>query len=91
MFVKNNYMTVQELKLSIADLLEYTNDTEVLQSIYTLLRKLPQEEEDIVGYEVEGEPISEDELVASLLEASRESKVGNRITMSELKREFGLE
>jgi hypothetical protein len=84
-------MTVQELKFSIQHLLEYTNDAEILQSIYTLLRKLPQEEEDIAGYEVEGEAISEDELLATLLEASRDSKAGNKISMNELKREFGLE
>lgn len=81
-------MNITELKLSITQLLENTNDSEVLQSIYTLLKKLSQEEESIVGYDVEGEPISEDELVATILEASRDSKVGNKLAMNDLKREF---
>lgn len=84
-------MNITELKFSIRQLLENTNDTEVLQSIYTLLKKLSQEEESIAGYDVEGEPISEDELVATILEASRDSKAGNKIAMNDLKREFGLE
>jgi len=84
-------MNITELKFSITQLLENTNDTEVLQSIYTLLKKLSQEEESIAGYDVEGEPISEDELVASILEASRDSKAGNKIAMDDLKREMGLE
>ncbi len=83
-------MNITELKFSITQLLENTNDTEVLHSIYTLLKKLSQEE-SIAGYDVEGEPISEDELVATILEASRDSKAGNKIAMDDLKREMGLE
>lgn len=82
-------MTTQELKITIYDLLSKTDDPDVLQGIYLLLRKLLVAEEDnIVGYEANGTPIKADEFIASVLEAEEDIKNGRIISLEELKAEF---
>ncbi|MEK7257086.1 MAG: hypothetical protein AAB316_20190 [Bacteroidota bacterium] len=44
-----------------------------------------------VGYEPGGEPITEEELVRSILEGSQEAKAGEKIPFHQLKAEFGLQ
>lgn len=84
-------MDIQNLKISIVHLLSDTHDVEVLQSIHTLLRKMPSSEDmDIAGYEADGEPISEEELIHSILEASADAKSGNTISFEKMKAELGL-
>lgn len=84
-------MSTKDLKLSIIQLLENTTDAEVLQSIYVLLTRLqPEASSDTVGYEADGEPISEEELIHSILEGSRQVREGEKISMEDLKRELGL-
>lgn len=84
-------MTTQDLKLSIVDLLEDTSDAEVLQSIYVLLTRIqPTEQDDIAGYEADGEPITEEALVASILEGSREARAGQKISMENMRAELHI-
>ena len=84
-------MTTKDLKISIAHLLEDTSDVEVLQSIYVLLTRVQSAaQDDIIGYEASGEAITEDELVASILEGSRQARAGQKIAFKDLKAELGL-
>jgi len=85
-------MTSKELRFSIINLVQKTEDPEILQSIYTILKKIiAPAPAEVAGYETDGTPITEDELVKSILEGSREAKAGNKIPFEQLKAEFGLQ
>ncbi len=85
-------MNSKELRFSIINLVQETEDPEILQSIYTILKKfLTVEPSNFVGFEVDGTPITEEELVKSILEGTREAKAGNKIPFEQLKAEFGLQ
>ena len=82
-------MSTNELRLSIASLLEQTDDAELMQSILILLRKsLAMPAPGIAGYEADGTPITGDELVASILEASQEVRMGKKVALADLKKEL---
>lgn len=82
-------MSTKELRLSITTLLEQTDDAELMQSILVLLRKsLSIPAPGITAYEADGTPITEEELVASILEASQEVRAGKKFTLADLKKEF---
>ena len=79
-------MSNEQLKYTIGNLLEEIEDTELLNSIYILL-KHTQVQDDIVGYEVDGTPISEEALVASILEDRPNDAL---ISFEDMKKELGL-
>ena len=80
-------MSTIELRRSITSLLEQTDDIELMQSVLVLLRKsLAVPAPGIAGYEADGTPITEDELVASILESSQEVREGKKIAFDDLKR-----
>lgn len=82
-------MSTVELRLSIVALLEQTEDAELMQSILVLLRKsMAVPAPGVVAYEADGTPLTEDELVASILEASREVREGKKISLDDLKKEL---
>lgn len=82
-------MSTLELRYSISALLEQTDDTELMQSILVLLRKsLALPAPGIAAYEADGTPITEDELVASILGASVEMRAGKKIALADLKQEL---
>lgn len=82
-------MSNEQLKYSISHLLDEIEDTELLNSIYVLL-KHTQPMEDIVGYEVDGSAISEEELIASILEDKPGIAAGQVISFEDMKKELGL-
>ncbi len=84
-------MAATDLRYALYDLLEQTDDIEILSAILALLRKsaIPGASK-IVGYEASGSSITEDELVISILESSREMRQGNSISFASMKRELGL-
>ena len=82
-------MSNEKLKNSINHLLDKIDDTELLNSIYVLL-KHTQPTEDIVGYEVDGSAISEEELIASILEDRLGIAAGQVISFEDMKKELGL-
>ena len=82
-------MSTRELRHSIATLLNQTEDAELMQSILVLLsRSLAQPAPGIAAYEADGAPITEDELVKSILEAGKEIQAGNKIALTDLKKEL---
>ncbi len=82
-------MSTVELRLSIVALLEQTDDAELMQSILVLLRKsLAAPAPGVIAYEADGTPITEDELVASILEAGKEVREGKKISLVDLKKEL---
>ena len=84
-------MSARDLKLSIHQLLEQTEDTETLALVYALLKKLTFfDESGIIGYEPDGTPITDEEFVESVLESSREAKTGKIFTHAEMKTLLGI-
>ena len=85
----SNEMSTLELRHSISSLLEQTEDAELMQSILVLLRKsLTVPSPGIVAFDAEGAPITEEELVESILEGSREVRAGRKIALIDLKNEL---
>ena len=79
-------MTTQELRITIHELVNKTEDQDVLQGIYLLLNKLlSAEDEDIVGYETDGTPITTDEFIRSIIEADEDIEKGNIISLQAMK------
>ena len=80
-------MGAPELKFSIHQMLDDTEDPEVLALVYALLKKftLLGSDENVVGYEADGTPISDSEFVSSILESSRESRAGQTLSHEEMK------
>ncbi len=85
-------MGAPELKFSIHQLLDETEDPEVLALVYALLKKfaLLGTDDNVVGYEADGTPISDDKFVSSILASSQEAKSGNVLTHEEMKTLLGL-
>ncbi len=85
-------MTTQELKFSITHLVQETEDSELLFSLYTIMKRMfPEKAERIAGYEADGQPITEEELVESILISQQEVRAGKKIPFQQLKTEFGLQ
>lgn len=80
-------MTTQELRITIHGLVNETDDPEILRSIYVLLKKLiaNSTDNDVVGYEADGTPVSADDLIASALEAEEDIKNGRIVSLKEIK------
>lgn len=84
-------MSARDLKFSIHQLLEKTEDPETLALVYALLKKLTFfEENDIIGYEPDGTPITDKEFIESVLESSREAKAGKILSHLEMKTLLGI-
>lgn len=84
-------MTNQELKVTIHNLVNDTDDPEILQSIYILLKKLllTDEEDGIIGYEADGTPITTENFIQSIMEADEDIEKGNGISHSDMKAKYG--
>lgn len=81
-------MTIQKLQIKINDLVNETDDPEILKSIYVLLKKLLSnsiDDDTIVGYTANGSPISTEELIASAQEGEEDIKNGRIMLLDELK------
>lgn len=87
-------MSALDLKISIRQLLDKTDDPEVLTIIYALLHKLMPEGQskgtDIIGYETDGTPISEAALIQSVLASKTEVNAENYIKHADMKAMLGL-
>jgi len=86
-------MSTQELKITINELVNRTDDPEILLSIHVLLKKLLSTKSDtnIAGYAPSGAPISKEELIASILEADLDIQKGNGISLSDMKKKYGVQ
>ena len=85
-------MSAQDLKLSIGQLLTTTEDPEILALVYALLKKFSLFEADgIAGYEADGTPITDEDLVESIVASSREVRAGQIISHAEMKNLLGLQ
>jgi hypothetical protein len=85
-------MSALDLKISINQLLDRTDDPEVLALVYALLKKMTTfyDTADIIGYEADGTPITERELIQSIIESTESVKNGNFVTHHDMKLMLGL-
>ncbi len=86
-------MTTQELRVTIHHLINKTDDPEILQSIYVLLKNLLSGEldNDIVGYEADGAPITSEAFLRSILKADEDIERGNAISFQAMKAKYGVQ
>jgi hypothetical protein len=85
-------MSSQALKLNIHDLVNKTEDEEVLQGIYLLLKKFIANNDDhFTEFETDGTSFSDLEFVNSILDADTEIEKGNFIANSDMKVKFGYQ
>lgn len=84
-------MNAQELRLSIFDMLKTTEDTETLGLVLALLAKLlHREDANVIGFEADGTPITEDDFVESILQSSADSRVNGVTPHAAFKAQFGI-
>jgi len=84
-------MSAKDLRVSIQDLLDKTDDAEVLELVYSLLQKLMDKNEvHAFAFEGDGTPISEKEFVESVLQSSQEAKTKGAISHKDMKARFGI-
>jgi len=85
-------MNVSSLKLNIRNLIDQTDDQEALILVYALLKRITyaHTDSDIAGYEADGSPITEQDLINSILASSEESKKSKVMTTKEMKKMVGL-
>ncbi|MEQ1747446.1 MAG: hypothetical protein ABMA02_18595 [Saprospiraceae bacterium] len=82
-------MAIQDLKITIHELVNKTNDEEVLRSIYLLLQKLLASDDDIMGFEADGTPITVEDFIRSIQEADEDIEAGNAIPHADMKARYG--
>jgi hypothetical protein len=82
-------MTIQELKLSIHGLVNKTDDPDVLQSIYLLLKKVLAADSEFIGFEADGTPITVEDFIRSVQEAEEDMDAGNSIPHETMKARYG--
>ncbi len=83
-------MTIQELRAAIHELVNKTDDPNVLQGIYLLLKKLLTADDDIIGFEADGTPITTDDFIRSIMEADEDIEAGHGISQEEMKAKYGM-
>lgn len=83
-------MDTHEIKLSLHDLINETDDPEILQSIHVLLKRLLAfSPKNVAGYEPDGTAVSDEELVSSVLESREDVQRGNFYTLEAMKAQLG--
>ena len=88
-FFKIDTYDTQELKLTIHELVNKTDDPDVLQGMYLLLKKLLAADDDIVGFEADGTPITAEDFIHSILDAEEDIEAGNGIPHAAMKAKYG--
>ena len=84
-------MSAKDLRLSIHGLLDETDDSEILELVYSLLKKLTDKKEvQAFAFEGDGTPISEKEFIESVLQSSQEVKAKGAISHKDMKIRFGI-
>lgn len=81
-------MNTQELKLSIHELVNKTDDPDVLKGIFLLLKKLRPENDDFMGFEADGSPITTEDFIQSITDADADIDAGNGISHAEMKTKY---
>jgi hypothetical protein len=85
-------MSSQTLKLNIHDLVNKTEDEDVLQGIYLLLKKfIANNNDNFTEFETNGTSVSDLEFVSTILDADAEIEKGNYLTNSDMKAKFGYQ
>lgn len=78
-------MSAQKLKLSILEIINKENDEVVLRAIKDVVESIVSiKKKQVVGYAVNGEPITGEELEKSVLTASENAKKGNLVSQEVL-------
>lgn len=78
-------MGTAELRKEVQSYIEKADDR-FLRMVHALKREY--EESDTVGYEVDGTPITQEDLIQEAREASAQVKAGNYFTQEDLEKEM---
>ncbi len=82
---KQSSMGTAELRKEVHSLIEKA-DKGFLKKVYAMSKE--QEKAIVVGYEVDGTPITQEDLIKQAREASAQVKTGNYITQEDLEKEM---
>ncbi|MGF1587276.1 MAG: hypothetical protein ACFCUM_18295 [Bacteroidales bacterium] len=79
-------MNTEELKKELHNFIEKA-DNRFLKMVHAMAKSYEDEEAIVVGYEVDGTPITKEELINEAREASAQVKSGNYITQEDLEKD----
>lgn len=78
-------MSVQELKISIQQLVEKENDEAILKAIKDVVKSIVSiRKRQIVGFDADGKPMTGEDLEKIVVASSENAKKGNVISHNEL-------
>ncbi len=73
-------MSTKELKLSINQIIEQTNDATILEEYYEILKDLLEvQQTQIIGYDENGQSITKQKLEINVLKAKKRMEMGHFI------------
>jgi hypothetical protein len=81
-------MNTQELKLTIHELVNMTDDPEILKGIFLLLKKLRPENDDFMGFEADGSGVTTSDFIQSIKDADADIDAGNGISHAAMKAKY---
>ncbi len=79
-------MTTAAIKNNLHNLIDAVRDNTILKAVQTILEK--EVKNEIVGYTVEGKPLTRELMEAELEEAERDIEAGRVISHAQLKKEI---
>lgn len=83
MFDKNREsMTTKELRTQLRQMIDQIENEQVLQAVYTILSQ-----NEIVGHEVDGRPITKKQLAREVDESEKEIDKGNYYTQEDIEQQ----
>jgi hypothetical protein len=83
--IKIETMSAQELKTSIQQLIEKENDEAILKAIKDVIKSIVSiKKNQVVGYDVDGNPLTRGELEKIVVASSENAKKGNVISHEDL-------
>lgn len=81
-------MSVQDIRLNIHQLLEETSDKDLLKTYLNLLQTLVKfKSQQVIGYDMDGNPITASSISSQADEAVKRVKAGNFIRHEDLMKE----
>ncbi len=80
-------MTARDIRLSINQILENTEDSTLLEAYYVILQNLVKvQQNQVAGYDINGQPMTRDEFELKIKEISGNIEKGNFISHEDLKK-----
>lgn len=80
-------MEVQVIKTDLHKIIDNIQDAQLLQAVYEILRR-QDSSKDIVGFTPDGSPITKEQYIKDIKEATERVKAGHFITQEDVEKEM---